>query len=854
MTTTNKETENRKPLGVKKTLTLGSKSKDALKKLQETAEQKVGALDIRKHNLGLKNTLVSSTISKPATKKTTPKIEEVSVSAEDLTKRHTASLDSVDLTDSEKQKRLEALAKAKDTEEEVKVAEAVNFNVVQPQVFAPAPKAPKKPVVSVKEKEKEREEDTEEIPAEDKFFAKKKAAHKKKDKNLNESAWKTQYYQTTGDEEEDELIDEDSFLAEQEAKAAELDAMAQVDHSAGPVVTPFVNYRPASSTTKRMGKTSRDRRGAKRPTNKLVIDITGNESIKTLAHNLGERLKNFLQVLNRLEIPYRDENTILDLDSAELAVLELGHQFNIVAEDIIQTYQKLTNVDNMQSRPPVVTVMGHVDHGKTTLLDFIRKTSVVARESGGITQHIGAYQVEGKEGKKITFLDTPGHEAFAEMRARGATVTDIIVLVVAADDGLKQQSIEVINHAHSANVPIIVAINKMDKPNIDPMKVKTELLQHNVVIEDMGGKVQCVEISALKGTGVDHLLESILLEAEVMDIKADYKRPAVGTIIETQLIKGKGIVATSIIQQGILKQGQLFVVGDSAVKVRVMHSDTGAVVKEASPAMPVEIVGFSKPVRAGDKLYVVEKESDAEKLIAHNVAVEEKAANGDSGGNEDDNLLSLLQSVQGAEDKRVLPIILKTDVYGSKEAILGSLEKLGNEEVKVKVLHSGVGAINDSDLLLAKTSDAVIYGFNVRASNSVATEANRSKVSIRYYAIIYDLLDDVKSALSGLLAPKIVENITGYAKIKEVFNITKVGKIAGCIVTEGNIRCALGVRLLRNNVVIYEGTLSQLKHFKNDVKEVSAGQECGIALQNFQDLEVGDVLECYERISEARTL
>lgn len=834
-----------KPTG-KRTLTLGTKSKEALKKLQETAEQKVGGVDIRKQSLKLKTSLGGA-----------PAIKRPILARENLeaAKEHNLASGLVDdgLTDSERLSRLAALEKARGATEqdgtEPPASHVTSFQVVETVVVAPVGKPVRKPSAVPERADKNKEERPE---SEGALFGKKKTPTKKKDKNNNESVWKTQYYQEEEEDLEDnELVDESSFLAEQEATAASLEAAAQSDNaSIAPNVNPFVTYGQANVSTKRFGKTRRDRKTTLAEKEKRSIVITGEESIKTLAHMLGERLKTFTNVLQRLDIDYEDENTVLGVDNAELAILELGHTVTVEQEDILAHYENLTaDESKLKERPPVVTVMGHVDHGKTTLLDYIRKTTVVSKESGGITQHIGAYQIKGADGKKITFLDTPGHEAFAEMRARGAMVTDIIVLVVAADDGLKQQTIEVINHAKSAGVPIIVAINKMDKPNVDPMRVKTELLQHNIVVEDMGGKVLSVEISALKGTGVDNLLESILLEAELLEFKADYNRPAMGTIIESKLEKGKGIVATAIIQQGTLRQGDTFVVGNIPVKVRIMHNDAGKAVKEAPPSMPVEIMGFSKEVRAGDKLIVALNSEDVGKLVQHY----EKEQQETSAADGDDDGLSLLMGVQQA-DKAWLPVIIKADVYGSKEAILGALEKIGNEEVSVKVIHSGVGAINDSDVLLAKTSGALVYGFNVRASGSVSNAACEQKVSIRYYSVIYDLLDDIKSALSGLLKPKIVENIVGYAQVKEVFNITKVGKIAGCMVTEGTIKRALGVRLLRDNVVVYEGTLQQLKHYKDDIKEASSGQECGIALQNFQDIQVGDNLECFERITEARQL
>jgi translation initiation factor IF-2 len=495
--------------------------------------------------------------------------------------------------------------------------------------------------------------------------------------------------------------------------------------------------------------------------------------------------------------------------------------------------------------------MGHVDHGKTSLLDAMRQTDVAGHEAGGITQHIGAYQVTTKSGAKITFIDTPGHEAFTEMRARGARVTDIVVLCVAADDGIMPQTVEAIHHAKAANVPIIVAINKIDKHDANPARIRTDLLQHDLVLEEMGGEVLAVEVSAKEKTNLDKLEEVILLQSEILDLKANPERPAEGVIIEAKVEQGRGIVATVLVQRGTLRVGDIFVAGREWGRVRALIDAHGQNVPEAGPSMPVEVLGLNGPPAAGDEVAVVENEARAREVTAFRQRRDRdaKAAAGARG-----TLEQMFEKIKEGKAVEVLPVVVKTDVHGSAEAIVNALENLGTEEVKVHVLHSGVGGINESDVTLAKASMALIIGFNVRANPQAREMAKQAGVEIRYYSIIYDLTEDLKKALSGMLAPKLNEKILGYAEIREVFNITKVGKIAGCMVTEGMVRRGGKVRLLRDDVVIHEGDLSQLKRFKDDVREVKEGTECGIALANYQDIQAGDRIECFEIEEVARQL
>ncbi|MEZ5674131.1 bacterial translation initiation factor 2 (bIF-2) [Thalassovita litoralis] len=587
---------------------------------------------------------------------------------------------------------------------------------------------------------------------------------------------------------------------------------------------------------------------------KIVRDVQVPETIvvSELANRMAERVADVVKALMKMGMMVT-QNQPIDADTAELIVEEFGHRIQRVSdadvEDVIAGVED--SEADLQSRPPVITIMGHVDHGKTSLLDSIRNANVTAGEAGGITQHIGAYQVKTESGAVLTFLDTPGHAAFTSMRSRGAQVTDIVVLVVAADDSVMPQTIEAINHSKAAGVPMIVAINKCDKPAADPMKVRTELLQHEVVVEAMSGEVQDVEVSAKTGKGLDELLEAIALQAEILELKANPDRAAEGAVIEAQLDVGRGPVATVLVQKGTLRQGDIFVVGEQWGKVRALVDDKGERVAEAGPSVPVEVLGLNGTPEAGDVLNVVETEAQAREIAEYrsNLAKEKRAAAGAA-----TTLEQLMQKAKDDKNVAELPILVKADVQGSAEAIVQAMEKIGNDEVRVRVLHYGVGAITDTDVGLAEASGAPIMGFNVRANASARNTANQKGVEIRYYSVIYDLVDDVKAAASGLLSNEIRENFIGYAEIKEVFKVSGVGKVAGCIVTEGVARRSAGVRLLRDNVVIHEGTLKTLKRFKDEVKEVQSGQECGMAFENYDDVRQGDVIEIFEREEVERQL
>jgi len=535
-------------------------------------------------------------------------------------------------------------------------------------------------------------------------------------------------------------------------------------------------------------------------------------------------------------------NDVIDADTAQIIAEEMGHRVKRVSEsDVVEGLSADTDApDQLQPRPPVVTIMGHVDHGKTSLLDAIRKTNVVSGEAGGITQHIGAYQVATKNGL-VTFIDTPGHEAFTSMRQRGAKATDIVVLVVAADDGVMPQTVEAINHARAAEVPIIVAINKIDKQTANPNKVRTELLQHEIVVEGMGGDTLDVEVSAMKGTNLDKLLDSILLQAEVLDLKANPNREASGLVIEAQLDKGRGPVATVLVQRGTLRLGDIFVAGSAWGRVRALINDKGEQIKEAGPSVPVEVLGLSSAPEAGDQFDVVPTEARAREITDYR----ERKRRDSRGTSVVRSSLEQMMSQLSQAGRKEFPILVKADVQGSAEAIVQALEKIGNDEIRSRVVHYAVGGINESDIGLATASGAVVLGFNVRASGQARDAAERAGIEIRYYNIIYDLVDDIKAAMSGKLAPELRETFLGNAKILEVFNITKVGKVAGCQVTEGQVQRGAKVRLIRDNVVVHEGTLSTLKRFKDEVKEVQVGQECGMAFEGYQDMRVGDVIECF---------
>jgi translation initiation factor IF-2 len=612
-------------------------------------------------------------------------------------------------------------------------------------------------------------------------------------------------------------------------------------------------HRSMASMKRKQERARQKAMGGAVERDKIIRDVQVPDAImvQELANRMAERVSDVVKSLMQMGMMVTQNQTI-DQDTAELIVEEFGHTIVRVSdadvEDVID--QVVDSPEDLQPRAPIITVMGHVDHGKTSLLDAIRNSRVVSGEAGGITQHIGAYQVE-QNGELLTFLDTPGHAAFTSMRSRGAQVTDIVILVVAADDAVMPQTIEAIAHAKAANVPMIVAINKIDRPSANPQKVRTDLLQHEVIVEQMSGEVQDVEVSATTGQGLDQLLEAIALQSEILELKANPNRAASGAVIEAQLDVGRGPVATVLVQNGTLKLGDIFVVGEQWGKVRALISDSGERIKTAGPSTPVEVLGLNGTPEAGDVLNVVETEAQAREIAEYRAqaAKDKRAALGAA-----TTLEQLMANAKANEDISELPILLKADVQGSAEAIVQAMAKIGNDEVRVRVLHSGVGAITETDIGLAEASGAPVFGFNVRANASARNTANQKGVEIRYYSVIYDLVDDVKAAASGLLSAEIRETFIGYANIKEVFKVSGVGKVAGCLVTEGVARRSAGVRLLRDNVVIHEGTLKTLKRFKNEVPEVQSGQECGMAFENYDDIRPNDVIEIFEREEVERTL
>jgi translation initiation factor IF-2 len=577
-------------------------------------------------------------------------------------------------------------------------------------------------------------------------------------------------------------------------------------------------------------------------------------TVQELANRMATRGVEIIKFLMRQGLMLKI-NDVIDNDTAELVATEFGHTVRRVSEaDVEEGFIGDEDIDDhLEPRPPVVTIMGHVDHGKTSLLDALRQTDVAGGEHGGITQHIGAYQVRLKDGGKVTFLDTPGHAAFSAMRARGANVTDIVVLVVAADDGVMPQTIEAIGNARSAGVPIIVAVNKIDKPDADSTRVVNELLQHEIVVESLGGETQIVEVSATKKIGLDELLERILLLAEVLDLKANPDRAAEGVVIEAKLDKGRGAVSTVLVKRGTLKRGDIVVAGSQWGKVRALLNERDEQLTEAGPSTPVEVLGLDGTPSPGEPFAVVENEARARELTEYRIRVKREKAGGTptSGGTTMAEMMAKLQDKKLSE----LPLVIKADVQGSVEAIIGSLDKISTDEVRARIIHSGAGAINESDVLLAKGAGASLLGFNVRASRQARDLAEREGVEIRYYAIIYDLLDDIKGVLSGMLAPIQRETFLGNAEVLQVFDISKVGKIAGCRVTEGNVRKGARVRIIRQDVVVLElGTLATLKRFKDEVNEVPSGQECGMHFQGFHDIRVGDFIECFTVEEIQRTL
>jgi translation initiation factor IF-2 len=595
-------------------------------------------------------------------------------------------------------------------------------------------------------------------------------------------------------------------------------------------------------------------RPSDQPKEKIAREVVIPETItiQELANRMAERAVDVIRLLMQQGQMLKITDSI-DADTAQLIAEELGHTVRRISEaDVVEgLFDTPDEESHLEPRPPVVTIMGHVDHGKTSLLDAIRQTDVVQGEAGGITQHIGAYQVTTKNGAKVTFIDTPGHAAFTAMRARGAKVTDIVVLVVAADDGVMPQTVEAINHARAGKVPLIVAVNKIDKSDANPQRVRTELLQHEIQVESLGGDTLEIEVSALKKTNLDKLLDIIALQAEILDLKANPDRAAEGTVVEAKLDRGRGPVATVLVQRGTLKVGDIVVAGSEWGRVRALINDQGTQVPNAGPSAPVEVLGFAGTPEAGDRLAVVESEARAREVTEYRQRERrEKASSGGKVGGSLEQMMSQLKTA----GRKEFPLLIKGDVQGSVEAIVAALEKLGTEEVIARILHAGVGGITESDVTLAETSGAAIIGFNVRAHKEAREAAERAGIEIRYYNIIYNLVDDVKKAMSGLLAPELRETPLGNAEILEVFNVSKVGKVAGCRVTDGKVERGANVRLIRDNVVIHEGKLSTLKRFKDDAREVLAGQECGMSFEAYEDIRVGDVIECYRVESIQRSL
>ncbi len=612
------------------------------------------------------------------------------------------------------------------------------------------------------------------------------------------------------------------------------------------------------ASVRRARERERERRfGGASDREKVSMEVTLPETItlQDLAGRMNERVADVVKFMIKQGEMLRG-NDIVDADTAELIAEEFGHTVKRVAESDVEIGLEGVEDDprDLEPRPPIVTIMGHVDHGKTSLLDALRSTDVVSGEAGGITQHIGAYQVQLKSGQKITFLDTPGHAAFTAMRARGANATDIAVLVVAADDSVMPQTIESINHAKAAGVPIIVAVNKIDLHDAQPEKVLTDLLQHDIQVESMGGETQAVKVSAKGRIGLDDLTDAISLQAEVLELKANPNRPADGVVIESQLDKGRGPVATVLVKRGTLKRGDILVAGTQWGKVRALVDERGQQLDKAGPSLPVEVLGLDGAPDPGEPFVVVDTEARAREITDYRVRTKRQVA-GKAGAAARASLDQLMNRLkEGSVQTSELPVVVKGDVQGSVEAISMSLDKISTEEVRARVIHGAVGGISESDVLLAKSSGAPIFAFNVRANKQARDLAEKEGVEIRYYSVIYDLIDDVKATLSGMLAPEKRETFIGYAEILEVFNITKVGKVAGCRVTEGKVLRGCGVRLLRDNIVIHEGKLKTLKRFKDEVTEVNSGMECGMAFERYDDIRVGDKIECFQVEEIARTL
>ncbi len=624
-------------------------------------------------------------------------------------------------------------------------------------------------------------------------------------------------------------------------------------HIVGDVSSRHKKKKSRDGRRRSVGGDSDTKHGFEMPTARVVREIAIPEAITVgeLAQKMAVKATEVIKVMMNMGV-MATINQMIEQDTAVLVVEEMGHTAVLRKENIIEDDLQGETDSSLEvlPRPPVVTVMGHVDHGKTSLLDALRETDVAAGEAGGITQHIGAYRVTLKSGKQITFIDTPGHQAFTAMRARGANVTDIVVLVVAADDGIMEQTVEAIRHARAADVPIIVAINKMDRPDARPERVRQELLQHEIVVEELGGEVLDVEVSAIKKTNLDKLEEAILLQAELLDLSANPNRSAEGVVLEAKLERGRGPVATVLVQRGTLRVGDVFVAGSEWGRVRALVDERSQALPEAGPSTPIEALGLNGLPLAGDDFVVVENEARAREVTDFRQRRRRDAAAAAGGRGTLEQMFSKIASGAAKE----LPVVVKSDVQGSLEAIVGSLEKLSTDEVAVRALHSAVGGISESDVILAKATGALIIGFNVRANPQARELAQRDGVEIRYYGIIYDLIDDVRAALSGMLSPSLREQFLGNAAIREVFNITRVGKVAGCMITEGVVRRGAKVRLLRDNVVIHEGALKTLKRFKDEVREVREGYECGMAFENYENIQIGDVIECFEVEEVARTL
>ncbi|NCB49836.1 MAG: translation initiation factor IF-2 [Alphaproteobacteria bacterium] len=759
------------------------------------------------------------------------------------------SVRKVDLIDGEKANRLKVLKAALKADEEAKELQKKEAETLKKQQEALAKEAEAQKENLVQEeienfkevslKEDVKEDVKEEIPSKKEAPPKEKKFENEEEKT---SSWKTVKHKTHPESTEELATPRRKKDSEYRRQNSRIDVF-NLDEDGEEIG----RRRRSLASIKRAREKERLKHAESLKTaEKISREVTIPETItvQELANRMAERGVDVVKVLMKLGMMVTITQTI-DADTAELVVSEFGHKTHRVADADIEDGLKGQDDDpsSLIPRSPVVTVMGHVDHGKTSLLDALRSTHVVEGEAGGITQHIGAYQVQMKTGQKVTFIDTPGHAAFTEMRARGASVTDVVILVVAANDGVMPQTIEAIHHAQAAGVPIVVAINKMDLPGADPNRVRTDLLQHNVIVEQMGGDVLSVEVSAKKRTNLEKLIEAVLLQAEVLDLKANPNRLAQGVVIEARMEKGRGPVATVLVQRGTLKMGDVFVAGAEFGRVRSAFDDKGQKVESAGPAVPVEVIGLQGVPSAGDDFIVVEEENKAREIANYRTrkAREILQVKSKSG-----TLMEQMAAQIKAGKMKEVPVVIKADVQGSVEALVGTLNKIANDEVRVHVLHAAVGGINESDVTLARASKATVIGFNVRANPQARELARRDGVDLRYYSIIYDVVDEMKKAVEGLLTPELKEKILGYAEVRQVFNITKVGKIAGCMVTEKLIKRSAKARLLRDNVVIFDGNLSELKRFKDDVREVKEGFDCGISFEKYDDIKVGDQIECYE--------